>query len=209
MALVFDKRREHRLLVVPALFDEANKMRRQTADVMHRLDLSGIDSVLPDFPGCNESLQPLDAQTLENWRAAARAAATHFKATHVLSIRAGCLLAPPALPGWRYAPTTGAKALRNLLRARTIAAQEAGHLEKMEELSIIGQSQGIELAGWPIGAELFSALEQAVANSDSQQATIEQSDLGGAGLWLRAEPGDEPQQADMLAAIIAMGMLQA
>ncbi|MGB3378759.1 MAG: hypothetical protein WBA55_08330, partial [Allopontixanthobacter sediminis] len=118
------------------------------------------------------------------------------------------LLAPPTLPGWRYAPTTGAKALRGLLRARTIAAREPGTAEAIEGLSVIARAQGLELAGWSIGAGMFSELEQAVANADSQQAVIEQNDIGGAGLWLRAEPGYDPEQADMLAALVAMGMLQ-
>lgn len=208
MALVFDQGRDHRLLVLPAWFDEANKMRRQTVEVMRRLDLSGVDSFLPDFAGCNESLQPLATQTLECWRSAAQVAAAQFRATHVLAVRAGCLLAPPGLPGWRYAPTTGAKALRSLLRARTVAAREDGHSETIEDLSAIARFEGITLAGWPLGAALFNALESAVANADSQQATIQQSDIGGAGLWLRAEPGEDPEQADMLAALMAMGMLQ-
>lgn len=208
MALVFDKGRKHRLLVLPALFDEANKMRRQTVEVMRRLDLSGIDAFLPDLAGCNESLQPLEVQTLENWRAAAMTAAAEFEATHLLAIRAGCLLAPPSLPGWRYAPTTGAKVLRSLLRARTIAAREAGQAEKIEDLSVVARTEGIDLAGWSIGAALFTALEKAVANTDGQQAVIGQDDIGGAGLWLRAEPGEDTGQADMLAALVAMGMLQ-
>lgn len=209
MALAFDAGRKPRLLILPALFDEANAMRRQTAEVMYRLDLSGVDAILPDFAGCNESLQPLDMQTLENWRGAAQTAAVHFKATHVFAIRGGCLIAPAALPGWRYAPTTGTKILRSLLRARTIAAREAGISEKIDELSVLARSDGIELAGWPIGAALFTALEKAVANADSQQAIITQSDIGGPSLWLRAEPGEDPEQADMLAALIAMGMSEA
>lgn len=209
MALVFDRGRAPRLLVLPALFDEANKLRRQVVEVMRRLDLSGVDSFLPDLTGCNESAAPLETQTLENWRGAAQAAAAQFGATHVLAVRAGCLLAPPGLPGWRYAPTTGAKVLRNLLRARTIAAREAGGSETIEDLSVIARRQGIELAGWPIGAAMFAALEKAVANADSQQAVIHQSDIGGGSLWLRAEAGDDPEQADMLAALVAMGMLQA
>lgn len=207
MALTFDAGRTPRLLIIPALFDEANKMRRQTVEIMSRLDLSGIDAILPDFAGMNESLEPLSAQTLENWRAAAQIAAEYFHATHVLAIRAGCLLAPSTLPGWRYAPTTGAKVLRNLLRARTISAREAGMVEKIADISVVGRTQGIDLAGWSIGAELFAAFEQSVANGDSRQAIIEQSDLGGAGLWLRAEPGEDAGQADLLAARIAMGML--
>ena len=208
MALVFDRGRGPRLLVLPALFDEANKLRRQTVEVMRRLDLSGVDSFLPDFPGCNESAVPLEMQTLAGWRSAALAAAAHFRATHILAIRAGCLLAPPALPGWRYAPTTGARVLRSLLMARTVAAREAGLAERIGDLAVIARDQGIDLAGWPIGATMFSALEQAVANADSQQTLIDQGDIGGAGLWLRAEPGDEAEQADMLAALVAMGMLQ-
>lgn len=208
MALVFDGRRTPRLLVLPALFDEANKLRRQIVEVMHRLDLSGVDSFLPDFAGCNESTAPLGTQTLENWRGAAEAAATKFGATHVLAIRAGCLLTPPGLPGWRYAPSTGTKVLRSLLRARTIAAREAGSSETIEELSTTARAQGIELAGWTVGAAMFSALEKAVANADNQQAVIHQSDIGGGSLWLRAEPDEDPEQADMLAALVAMGMLQ-
>ncbi|MGN6498040.1 MAG: hypothetical protein ACTHK5_12010, partial [Tsuneonella sp.] len=81
MALAFDRAREHRLMVLPALFDEANKLRRQTIEVMRRLDLSGIDSMLPDLPGCNESLQSLAIQTPTTWREAMAGAATHFGAT--------------------------------------------------------------------------------------------------------------------------------
>ncbi|MDZ4308068.1 hypothetical protein [Allopontixanthobacter sp.] len=208
MALAFDRGRRPRLLVLPALFDEANKLRRLIAEVMRRLDLSGVDSFLPDFPGCNESREPLETQTLDGWRGAAQAAAAHFGATHVLAVRAGCLIAPAALPGWRYAPTTGAKVLRSLLRARTITAREAGRVETVEKLSVLARKQGVELAGWKIGSMMFSALEKAVANTDSQQALIDQGDIGKGSLWLRAEPGDDPEQADMLAALVAMGMLQ-
>jgi len=208
MALTYDQGRKHRLLVLPALFTEANALRRQTAEVMYRLDLSGIDSFLPDFPGCNESLQPLQSQTLGGWRAAARKAGEHFQATHVLTLRGGALLAPQSLPGWRYAPTTGAKILRSLLRARTIAAREAGRTETIDELAIKARTDGVELAGWMFGTDLFAALEQAIANEDSQQAIIGQDTIGGSGLWLRAEPGDSPEQADALAALITMGMLE-
>ena len=107
LALVFNRARERRLLVLPGWFDEANKMRRQTVEVMRRLDLAGIDSMLPDLPGCNESEMPLAEQTLEDWRAAADAAARHFNATNVLAIRGGALLAPSRLPGWAYAAVDG------------------------------------------------------------------------------------------------------
>jgi hypothetical protein len=125
-ALAFDRSRPHRLLILPALFDEANKIRHQIAEVMRRLDGAGIDCFLPDLPDCNESLQALNEQTLESWRKAAMAAAAHFRTTRLLTIRAAAILAPPRLSGWRYGPTSGATALRALLRARQVAAREAG-----------------------------------------------------------------------------------
>src|SRR5690606_13943847 len=83
-ALTVDRARPARVLIIPALFDEANRLRRFTVELMRRLDSAGIDSALPDLPGTNESLQPLDAQTGDGWRAATAAAAAHFAATHVL-----------------------------------------------------------------------------------------------------------------------------
>lgn len=207
MALAFDQGRAHRLLVLPAWFDEANKLRRQTVEVMRRLDLSGIDSMLPDLPGCNESMAKLPDQTLATLRTAAQAAAVHFRATHVLTWRAGALFAPDTLPGWRYAPTGGRQMLRSMLRARTITAREAGRAEKTEELQALGRTEGIELAGWVLGAELFRDLEEAPVPDTALLTDIGQDALGGAGLWLRAEPDEDPEQADALAAIAALGLV--
>ncbi len=204
LALTFDGGRERRLLVLPAWFDEANKLRRQTVEVMRRLDLSGIDSMLPDLPGCNESEAPLAEQTLERWREAAAAAAAHFRATHLLTLRAGALLAPPGLAGWAYAPIAGRQVLRAMLRARVIASKEAGRAERGDDLAAQGRREGVELAGWPIGPAMFAALEN--AEPATGLAPIDQAMLGGAGLWLRAEPGEDAEQADALAALLAIGL---
>lgn len=205
-ALAFDRRRDARLLIVPALFDEANRMRRFTVEVMRRLDAAGIDSILPDLPGANESMASLDAQSLGGWRAAMAAAAAHFGATHLLAIRGGCLLAPDALPGWLHAPAKGGSILRQMLRARTLAAREAGREETRDGLTTLALTEGIELAGYRIGAQLFADLEEAEATQREGLSIIEQAMLGGSGLWLRAEPGESREQADALAAIVAMGM---
>ena len=199
----FDEGRVLRVLILPAWFDEANRMRRFTVEVMRRLHLSGIDSFLPDLPGCNESLTPLDQQTLAGWRHAAEAAASHVGATHVLTIRAGAMIAPDALPGWHYAPQTGPKLLRAMIRARTIFSREAGKAESSDELMALGRSDGVTLAGWPIGAEMFGELEAADATPSDRQRVIAQREIGGAGLWLRAEPDEDAAQADALTAIIA------
>ena len=206
MALTFDQLRRWRLLIVPALFDEANRMRRLTVEVMRRLDNAGVDSFLPDLPGCNESRQPLEAQTPEAWRSAVVAAAKHFRASHVLGIRGGGLLLSAQLPGWRYAPVNGASILRQLLRARILASREAGVSETQEGLLAEASELGLELAGYRLGAEFiraFQTLTPAIAASISE---IGQDMLGGGGLWLRAEPGDDRGQADALAAILAIGI---
>jgi hypothetical protein len=207
-ALAFDSARQHRVLVLPALFDEANKTRHLIVEVMRRLDGAGIDSFLPDLPGCNESLAPLAEQTLDSWRAAALAAANHFAATRVLSVRAGAILVPSGLAGWRYAPSSGASALRALLRARIVSAREAGLAETTEDLLAQGREAGLDLAGYRLGATMIRDLEAAQLQDSGKQTDIAQGIVGGGGLWLRAEPDFYETQADALAAIIAMVLAQ-
>jgi len=206
MARVFDEQRKHRLLVIPPLFDEHNKMRRQLIEIMRRLHLSGIDSVMPDLPGCNESRERLSAQSLESWRAALKAAATHFKPTRFLSVRAGALLVPVGLPGWDYAPATGRQVLRGMVRARMIASKEGGREEASDDLMAQGRSTGLILAGWDLGATMFRQLETAEPAESPTRGTIDQAMVGGKPLWLRAEPDEDPEQADAIAAIIAVAI---
>ena len=202
-AVAFDRGRERRVLVLPALFDEANKLRHLTVEAMRRLDEAGIDTFLPDLPGCNESVAALEDQTLQGWREAAAAAAGHFEATHVLALRGGALCDPADLPVWRYAPATGASILRAMLRARVISSKEAGREESREAILEQGRATGLELAGYRLGAAMVRELEVAEPSGGAALANIAQSDLGGAGLWLRAEPDHDPAQAAALAAIVA------
>jgi hypothetical protein len=201
-AVAFDRGRQRRVLVLPALFDEANKLRHFTVEVMRRLDAAGIDTFLPDLPGYNESRAPLEAQTLHGWREAAEAAGVHFGATEALAIRGGALCEPADLPMRRYAPATGASILRAMLRARVIANKEAGVEETREALLDRGLQEGLELAGYRLGATMIRELETAEPTGVAL-ANIAQGDLGGAGPWLRAEPDHDPAQADKLAAIVA------
>lgn len=198
----FDENRKVRVLVLPALFDEANLMRRFTLQMMRALDGRGIDSFLPDLPGCNESVAPLDSQTLAFWRQAAKRAADQLEATHVLAIRGGALIAPEFLAGWHYASLTGAKLLRSMVRARMIASREAGRDENSGTLLEAGRREGLVLNGWPIGAAMLRELESAEPKITDLQTNIVQSELGGAGLWLRAEPSEDEAQSQALAAIL-------
>ena len=201
-----DRGRADRILVLPALFDEANKLRRQTVEVMRRLDEAGIDTFLPDLPGMNESMVALSTLSFADWIYAAQAAAAHFKATHVLTWRGGALLAPGDLPGWHYAPVDGAKQLRAMLRARTISAREVGREEKLANLQELARAEGIELGGWQLSQTLFAGLEEAELAYFPDQTAISHSEVGGTSLWLRAEPDEDVAQATALAAIIVQSL---
>lgn len=200
MMVRFSQERRVRLLVLPAWFDEANKLRHFTVETMRRLDEAGIDSFLPDLPGCNESLAPLEWQTLAHWRAAANAAARDVGATHVLAMRTAYLIIPETLPGWTYAALSGADLLRRMVRAQLIAARDTGRAETREALMRKGASEGLVLGGWSLGSALFGELAMAhEVQRDETKAAIDQSELGGAGLWLRSEPSHDPAQARALA----------
>ena len=202
-AVSFDEGRRPRLLIVPALFEEASRMRRLTVEVMRRLDLAGIDCFLPDLPGCNESPVPLETVTPSDWRSAMASAGNHFRATHVLGVRGGALLTPPGLPGWSYAPAKGASMLRQMIRARILTSREAGVSETQDGLLTAASHLGLELAGYRLSAAFIKEFQGLTPNSSQ---IIEQDTIGGGGLWLRAEPDEDRHQADALAAILAIGM---
>ncbi len=201
-ALLFDRARAQRLLIMPPLFEEMNRTRRLLVETMRRLDAAGIDCFLPDLPGCNESLQPFEAQSLTIWRSAMTHAAQHFGVTHVLAVRGGALVLPAALPGWLYEPAKGASLLRQLLRARIVTAREQGIAEDSASLIEHGRESGLELAGYRFGAALISELETA-EHETAGQREIGQGELEGGALWLRSEPSESPEQAEALAQMIA------
>ncbi len=201
-AVVFDRTRAARLLIVPPLFEEMNRTRRFLVETQRQLDALGIDSMLPDLPGCNESLQAFSAQSLGSWRAAMIAAARHFAATHVLAVRGGALVFPTSLPGWVLEPANGAAILRQLLRARILSAKEVGVAENSAELLEHGRNHGLELAGYRLSAALVAGLGSAMPEDEGQRV-IRQAELGGGALWLRSEPGEDPAQSAALARLIA------
>lgn len=198
----FDQTRRVRILVLPALFEDGNTLRRFTFSLMRALDEAGIDSALPDWPGCHESLAPMANQTLSAWRTYVDQAAKRFKATHIFTLRGGCLLDQTNLPGWHYARVDGNKLLAGMLRAHVIAELEAGRSETRDTLLERARRDGITLAGWPIGAEMVRELETATPAQSPAKTVIDQAELGGGGLWLRAEPGEDADQTSALAKII-------
>ena len=65
------------------------------------------------------------------------------------------------------------------------------------------RASGLELAGYRLGAAMIAELEIAEPSGGAALANIAQSDIGGAGLWLRAEPDHDPAQAEAMAQIVA------
>ncbi|MEM1196118.1 MAG: hypothetical protein AAGH57_08445 [Pseudomonadota bacterium] len=202
----FDEGRSHRLLIVPALFDEANKLRRFTLTLMRALDSFGIDTALPDLPGTNESLSPSRDQSLSLWRTHIRQFSETFRATHCLALRAGAMLAPASLSGWHYSALSGPKLLGTLLRGRVVETREAGQPQTREALLEIGQRQGLRLAGWELNAAMVSELQADQFDLGSSYVPISHSDLGGSALWLRAEPGEDKEQSEALAKSVSAAM---
>ena len=191
-----------RILMLPPLFDEHNKMRRFMAQVMRALADDGVPSVLPDLTGLNESAQALENQKLSHWRGCVSHAIEHFEVSHVLAVRSGAMLVPDDARGWLYAPQSGVKMLRAMIRARTISSKEAGIAETSDEISELGHSEGVTLNGWPISAALFTELESAETPQSDRLAIIDQSLVGGSGIWLRAEPDEDSAQSASLATAI-------
>ncbi len=206
MALVFKATGGNRLLVLPPLLEEANRLRRQLREVMRLLSLRGIASVLPDLPGCNESLAPLGKQTLAGWRTAAEAAAGHFGATHVLAVRTGAAIAPAELPGWLYAPQAPARALTSLARAQSLSEAEAGGGRQPAENIAEAREHGGLLAGWSLGSEMVRELEQGTEVQTGKRQVVNHEEIGGSPLWLRAEIGEDADQAKTLAGLLAQGI---
>ena len=199
----FDKDRAVRVLILPPLFDEANKFRRQIAGMMRLLDARGIDSLCPDLPGMNESVARHAEQSLGSWRIHAEAASSFSKATHVLTIRSSALIAPGQMHGWSFEPVAPGSVIQRLIRAEIVASKEAGTPLTAEELLDKGRATGVSLAGWQLGPELVCQLSGDDRRELPDYVVIRQDEIGGRPLWLRAENDFDSMQAEALVARIA------
>jgi hypothetical protein len=189
------------ILIVTPLFDEMNRVRRMLIEAMRALAHSSVRTLLPDLPGCNESVADLSAQTLETWQRAVETAATVLGATHIASIRGGCLIdGRPTLPHWRLAPVKGGSLLKTMLRTRVAAEKEGGNNVTIEQLMAAAQSGPLELSGNMLGSAMVNALEKAepIAVLSLHEPAL--ADVAGTPLWLRAEPQDSAEMSAALAA---------
>ncbi|GGB50090.1 alpha/beta hydrolase family protein [Blastomonas aquatica] len=206
-----------RLLILPPLFDEANRVRHLVVECARALAELGVSSLLPDLPGCNESVRSLDTASLSLWQAALITCSDQLgPVTHVASMRGGALLdgALGDRQRWRLAPVKGGQLLRTMLRTRIASDREAGITSTSEALMETARAQGIELAGNSLSPCMIRELDSAVPSDGSAIRLVRFADdpldadgrLKGAPLWLRAEPAHNPAMATAMAQDIAAWM---
>lgn len=190
------------ILIVPSLFDEMNRVRAMLVGAMRELAGLGVMTMLPDVPGCNESLAPISTQNISSWRGAMVTAARSLGATHVASIRGGALIDTDIpLPHWRLASVKGGSLLKTMLRTRIASDKEAGQSSSIESLMSEVQSAPIDLSGYLLGANMLTELEGAVPDlSGHAHEAVLGEGIVGKPLWLRAEPTED---ADMSLALAA------
>lgn len=196
------------ILIVPPLFEEANRLRRTLVLAMRALAAQDFAAVLPDLPGQNDSLVALADVDLERWRGSlADTAASIDGPLIVASFRGGALIdhRVEAAAWWRLAPVGGASLLRTLMRSRVSADREAGLSSSLESLQTEARTAPLLLAGNRLSpamiAQLGASEPQAVAPLRS--VGLGADGIAGTPLWLRAEPGEDAAMAAAIAVDIA------
>ncbi|MBA3940443.1 MAG: hypothetical protein C0520_04445 [Sphingopyxis sp.] len=196
------------VIVVPPLFEEANRTRRTLVLAMRALSAHGFAALLPDLPGQNESLVPLADVDLDRWRDALAATVAEVEGRAIVaSVRGGALIdhRANAAAWWRLAPVSGASLLRTLLRARVAADREAGVTSSLENLQEAARSEALLLAGNALSPAMIAGLGTAEAQpvEPLRSVGLGADAIAGTPLWLRAEPGEDAAMAAAIAADIA------
>ena len=179
------------ILVLPALFEEANRMRRFTVSIMRGLADRGIGTILPDMPGTGESETTLCDVMLEDWHEAILALAPNMFAS--VAIRGGALLDGSFANRWRLAPDSGERLLRDMVRATAFSdGVPASQLDKDV------RSGPTRLAGNLIGPAFYLSLHNAVPVGGGYVTPVD-----GPKLWRAAEPGDDQDFVHLIVEDIA------
>lgn len=202
------------VLILPPLFEEANRLRRTLVLTMRALADAGIASLLPDLSGQNESLVATEAATLSLWSEEAAALATREAIALVASFRGSCLIdGQIAAPHWRCAPVAGGSLLKAMLRSRIAADAENGVRSDSAQLLEQAQTAPLSLAGNLLSPQMIAELGNAEPCAVTPLRTVKigsasEDAIAGTPLWLRAEPGEDGDMARALAADIADWMQQ-
>lgn len=195
------------IVIVPPLFDEANRLRRTLVLMMRHLSARGHGVHLPDLPGQNDSIIATQDASLDDWRSALDQFALALPARPLIaSWRGGALIddaASNAIGWWRMAPIPGSNIVRSLLRVRIATDREMGSTSTMESLRGIAATGGeLLLGGNVLSSALLAALDAAIPAAVRPLRERAPAQLGGSAIWLRAEPGEDAAMARMMAADI-------
>ncbi|MBU0823006.1 MAG: hypothetical protein KKA44_01860 [Alphaproteobacteria bacterium] len=198
------------ILFVPPLFEEANRTRRTLVLAMRTLAADGFATFLPDLPGQNESLVPLEQVDLASWQnALAETTAAIDGPLVIASLRGGSLIDhhAKAAAWWRLVPVSGASLLRTLLRARIASDREAGVTSSLESLQTEAATASLLLAGNRLSPTMLAQLATAEVQPVAPLRTVTLGSgadaIIGTPLWLRAEPGEDSAMAEAIAADIS------
>jgi hypothetical protein len=196
------------VLVIPPLFEEANRARHFLIEIMRDLAQHGIASILPDLPGTNDSLVATVDARFTHWGDAIGALPAPAM---TVSLRGGALLDGFTATEfhWRLSPETGARLLRDMIRATAVTGNA-----KAGELEDAARTRPTPLAGNVIHPDLFSALEAKMPVMKGTIRTVRLEDeagdadarLSGSPLWRRAEPDHDPVLASAVVADVARWM---
>lgn len=200
------------ILVLP-LFEEANRTRTFAVGLLRRLAERGIAGLLPDMPGQGESLVPVAGLSVPRMAGALTALTHHClvngRRAYAVGIRSGALLdtLAPCSGRWYLAPQDGDSLLRDLHRTWRAAGNDG------DQATMMAGGDAVEIAGNVLSRELLASLTAAapfdqpgtprrVVRLSSDPAPADRH-VDAAPLWRRAEPGDDPALADLLADDIA------
>ncbi len=192
------------IILVPPIFDEANKVRRTLLITLRALAQHGFAVALPDLPGQNDSLVETSSVDISHWRQSLR----DFSKTidgdiATASWRGGSLIddAAPAIAHWRMSPVCGSTLLKSLLRGKLASLKEAGRSMTMAQLRAEALSNGAELAGHRLSSSMIAQLENAIPSEPHHLRVVEPQSpgIGGSALWLRSEPTEDAQMAQAMA----------
>lgn len=195
------------VIVALPLFEEANRTRALAATLLRALADRGIAGVLPDLPGQGDSLTPTAAVTLATLRVAYAALARTLPGAHAVGIRSGALLDARAkiATRWHLSPVDGEGLLRDITRLRAAAGLKGSPADLMH------RGEPFEVAGNLASPMLPAELAQPPAPQTVPCRTVRldgdprpaDAHLPGPPLWRRAEPGNDPALASLLADDIA------
>lgn len=196
------------ILIVPPLFEEANRTRRTLVLAMRALAADGFATVLPDLPGQNESLVPLVEVDLVRWQDALAEMVSGINGpTIIASFRGGALIdhKAKAKAWWRLAPVGGASLLRTLMRARVSADREASIASSLDALQDEAKTAPLLLAGNRLSPAMIAQLgaSEAQVVEPLRSVGLGADGIAGTPLWLRAEPGEDAAMAAAIASDIS------